>query len=73
MDFWHEFFESTLGANKDWSRWSDIGVVMLPEMTSWEIIVENILSMKVCIWCSLYIIFAVCIWWNNQILPKWPV
>ena len=41
-DFWPEFFESTLGANKNWGRWSDIVKVMLLEITSWEIILENI-------------------------------
>ena len=41
-DFWPEFSESTLGANKNWGRWSDIVKVMLLEITSWEIILENI-------------------------------
>ena len=32
-DFWPEFFESTLGANKNWGRWSDIVKVMLLKIT----------------------------------------
>ena len=56
MGFWHEFFESTLGANKNWSRWSDIVAVMLPENTSREIILENILSMRTFEW--LVILFG---------------
>ena len=47
MDFWHDVFESTQGANKTWGRWSDIVAVMLPEILSWEIILENIFSMRV--------------------------
>ena len=60
MDFWHELFESTLGANKNWGRWSDIVTVMLPEITSWEIILENVFSMRVFEWlvilvgCNMY-------------------
>ena len=47
LDFWHESFESTLRANKNWGRPSDIVAVMLPKIISWDIILENILSMKV--------------------------
>ena len=50
MDFWHEFFENPLEANKNWGRWSNINKIMLPEITSWGIILENILSMRVFEW-----------------------
>ena len=40
-------FESILVTNKDCGRWSDIVVVMLPGITSWEITMENVLSMSV--------------------------
>ena len=60
MDFWHDVFESTLVANKNWGRWLDIVAVMLLEMLSWETILENILSMRVFEWlvilvgCKIY-------------------
>ena len=65
MNFWHELIESALGANKNWIRWwysyeIDIVAVMLPEVTSWEIILENILCGRVFEWlvilggCTMY-------------------
>ena len=60
MHFWHECFESTLGANKNWGRSLDIVAVILPEVTLWEIILEYILSMRVFEWlvilvgCNIY-------------------
>ena len=50
MDFWHEAFKSTLGGNKNGDRRSDIVAVILPEITSWEIILENTLSIRVFEW-----------------------
>ena len=50
FDFWQDGFESKLGANKNCGRWSDIMAVMLPEIISWEIILMNILSMRVLEW-----------------------
>ena len=59
MDFWHEFFESTL-ANKNWGRLLDIVAVIFPEITWWEILLENILSITLFEWlvilvgCNIY-------------------
>ena len=36
-----------LGTNKDCGRWSNMVGVLLPEITSWEVTLENILSMSV--------------------------
>ena len=50
----------TLGTNKNYGRWSDIMAVMLAEITSWEIVLENILSIRVLEWlgslvgCKMY-------------------
>ena len=55
MDFLHEAFESTLGANKNWNRWSDIVAVILPEITSWETISGNILSVRVFEWLVILV------------------
>lgn len=35
-----------LGANKNWGKWSKIVAVIFPEITSGEIILENMLSIK---------------------------
>ena len=43
-------FENTLGTNKNCGRWSEIVAFMLPEITSWEITLENILSVNVLEW-----------------------
>ena len=60
MDLWHGAFESTLRANKNWGRRSDIVAIILPAFTLWEIILENILSMRLFEWlvilagCKIY-------------------
>ena len=60
LDFWQYGLKSTLKTNKNCCRWSDIMAVMLPELTSWEITLENILSMSVLEWlvslvgCKVY-------------------
>ena len=60
MNLWHGAFESTLRANKNWGRWSDIVAIILPAYTLWEIILENILSMRLFEWlvilagCKIY-------------------
>ena len=41
-----------LGTNENWSKWSDIFVVVLPDIISGEIKFENILSMKVFQWLA---------------------
>ena len=55
MDFWHDAFESTLEANKNWGRWFNILAVMLTEIISWEIVLENILSMRVFEWLLILV------------------
>ena len=50
FDFWQDGFESKLGTKKNCGRWSDTMAVMLPEIISWEIILTNILSMRVLEW-----------------------
>ena len=47
FDLLHKGFESTLGANKSWGRWSDMVAVMLPDIILYESTFEKILSMKV--------------------------
>ena len=53
-------FESALGTNKICGRWSNIEAVMLPDTAWWEIILENILSMRLLEWlvnlvgCKIY-------------------
>ena len=44
---WQDGFENILGTNTNCGRWSNIVAVMLPEITSWEITLEIILSMSV--------------------------
>ena len=41
-----EGFEKVLGSNKNWDKWSDIVAVMLPDIISCEIKLENILPMR---------------------------
>ena len=45
--------------NKNWGRWSDIVAVMLPEIKSWETILENLLSMRVFEWLVILIGFKI--------------
>ena len=60
FDLLHKGFESTLGANKNWGRWSDIVAVMCPDIASNESTLETILSMRVLEWlvtlvgCRIY-------------------
>ena len=55
MDFWHEAFESTPGSSINWCRWSDIVVAMLTDIISWEIILENILPVRVFEWLVILV------------------
>ena len=41
--------------NKNWGWWSDIVAVMLPEISSWETILENLLSMRIFEWLVILI------------------
>ena len=60
FDLLHKGFESTLGANKNWGRWSDMIAVMFSDITSHERTLEKILSMRVLEWlvsfvgCKIY-------------------
>ena len=36
LDFWVEGFDRILGTNENWGKWSDVVVVMLPHIISWE-------------------------------------
>ena len=55
-------FWKYIRSNKNRSRWSDIVAVMLSGFTSWEIILENIVSIRVSEWlvilvgCNIYVI-----------------
>ena len=42
-----------------WGRLSDIVAVMLPEINSWETILENLLSMRVFEWLVILIGFKI--------------
>ena len=44
-----------LGTNENWGKWSDIVVVMLPDIISGEIKLENILSMRVFEWLVILV------------------
>ena len=52
--------ESTLGANRNWGRWSDVAAVMFPDIASHGSTFEKILSMMVLEWlvslvgCKIY-------------------
>ena len=56
----HKGFGSTLGANKNWGRWSDMVAVMFPDTASHESSLEKILSVRVLEWlvrlvgCKIY-------------------
>ena len=56
----HNGFESILGANKDWGRWSDMVTVMSLGIAPHENAFETILSMEVLEWlvrlvsCRMY-------------------
>ena len=60
IDFWVGGFDRILGTNENWGKWSDIVAVMLPDIISGEIKLENILSMRVFEWlvilvgCKIY-------------------
>ena len=43
-------FENTLGANKNWGRWSDMVAVMSPDIASHKSALQKILSMRVLEW-----------------------
>ena len=45
FDLLHKGFESTLGANKNWGRWSDMVAIMFPDIASRESTFGKILSM----------------------------
>ena len=47
LDLGWEQFEKTSGIMENWGKWSEIDTEMLPEITSEEIWLENILSMRV--------------------------
>ena len=55
FDLLHKGFESTLGANKNWGRWSDIVAVMFPDIASNETTLEKILSMRVLEWLVIHV------------------
>ena len=60
FDLLHKGFESTLGANKNWGRWSDMVAVMFPDIASHQSTFKKILSMSVLEWlvspvgCKIY-------------------
>ena len=45
FDLLHKGFDSTLGANKNWGRSTDMVVVMFPDIASHESTFDKILSM----------------------------
>ena len=60
MDFWVGEFGRILGTNENWGKWSDLVVIMLLDIISGEIKLENILSSRVFEWllilvgCKIY-------------------
>ena len=64
MDFWVGGFGWILGTNENWGKWSDLVVIMLLDIISGEIKLENILSSRVFEWllilvgCKIYRIKA---------------
>ena len=50
VDFWLEGFDRIFGTNKNWSKWSDMVAVMLADIISCVIKLENIFSMRVPEW-----------------------
>ena len=60
MDFWVGGFGRILGTNENWGKWSDLVVIMLLDIISGEIKLENILSSRVFEWlliivgCKIY-------------------
>ena len=47
LDFWVEGFDRMLGTDDNWGKWSDVVAIMLPDIISWEIKLENITSVRV--------------------------
>ena len=45
VDFWLEGFDKIFGTNKNWGKWSDMVAVMLADIISDVIKLENIFSM----------------------------
>ena len=41
-----EWFDKIFATNKNWDKWSNIVAVMLPDITTCEMKMVNILSMK---------------------------
>ena len=60
FDLLHKGFESTLGANKNWDRWSDMVAVIFPDIASHKSTFEKIWSLRVLEWlvslvgCKIY-------------------
>ena len=58
MHMWHDNniqLQKTFGTSINWGRWSYIVEIKLPEITSGEIISENISSMSVLEWKSSWL------------------
>ena len=47
LDFWVEGFDRMLGTDDNWGKWSDVVAIMLSDIISWEIKLENITSVRV--------------------------
>ena len=60
FDLLHKGFESTLGAHKNWGRWSYMVAVMFSDIASHKSTFKKILSMRVLAWleslvgCKIY-------------------
>ena len=48
-----------LETNENWGKWSDIVAFMLPDVISWEISLENILSMRLFEWLVILVGFNI--------------
>ena len=58
---WSKGFGSwqTYGTNENWGKWSGIVAIMVPDIISWKIKLENILSMRVFEWLVVLIAYKI--------------
>ena len=53
--YWVNGFDRILGTNENWGKWWDIIAVMLPDIISGRIKLENILPMRVFEWLVILV------------------
>ena len=63
LDLFDEGFANIFGAIRNWGRWSDMAAIILPDITSDDVRLQNILSIRVLGFVSYFDFKQVFLWW----------